>query len=91
MPESLLVAAREHRLGRFARRDQHGPAPQGRLGVRVFAELLFPRAPPPGAGRLVVDGCSAVHRRAGGGLLKQVVERLALAVIERAEHLVLDR
>jgi hypothetical protein len=85
-----LVAAREHRLGRFAPRGQHGQPLQRRLGVREFAQLLFPTHPV-GIDRLVVDGCSAAHRRAGGRLLKQVVERLALAVIERAEHLVLDR
>jgi hypothetical protein len=39
---------------------------------------------------LVVYGFSAVHHGAGGGLLEQGVERFALAVIERAEHL-LDR
>jgi hypothetical protein len=82
------VAAREHRLGRFAPRDQHGQPPRRRLGVREFAQLLFPTHPV-GVDRLVVDG--AAHRRAGGRPLKQAVERLALAVIERAEHLVLDR
>jgi hypothetical protein len=46
---------------------------------------------PRGIDRLVVEGVTAVHRRTGSGLLKQVVERLALAVIERAEHIVLDR
>jgi hypothetical protein len=80
----------EHRLGRSAPRDQHGRPLQRRLGVRECAQVLFP-AHPAGIDRLVVDGCRAAHRRAGGCLLKQVVERLALAVIERAEHLVLDR
>jgi hypothetical protein len=43
-----------------------------------------------GMDHLVVDGFSAVHCCAVGRLLKQAVERLALALIERAEHLVLD-
>jgi hypothetical protein len=85
-----LVAAREHRFGRFALRGRHGQPPQRRLGVREFAQLLFP-ALPVGMDRLVVDGCRAAHRRAGGRLLKQAVERLALGVVERAEDLVLDR
>ncbi len=46
---------------------------------------------PRGTDHLVVDGLSAVHYRAVGRLLKQVVERLALTLVERAEHLVLDR
>jgi hypothetical protein len=63
-----------------------------RCGAWVSASwrsLLFPTHPA-GIDRLVVDGFSAAHRRAGGRLLKQAVERLALAVIERAEYLVLD-
>ena len=43
-----------------------------------------------GITQLVVDGFSAVHHRAVGRLLKHAVERLALSLIERAEHLVLD-
>jgi hypothetical protein len=67
-----------------------GPDLQSRGGVREFTRVLSP-ADPVRMDRLVVDGYIAVHHRAGGRLTKQVVERLALAVIERAEHLVLDR
>jgi hypothetical protein len=80
--------------------DQHGGAAAGlpesvRAGAPPWVSASSrscssPRARPPGVDRLVVEGFSAVHRRAGGGLLKQVVKRLALAVIERGEHLVLD-
>ncbi len=45
MPESLPGRGREHRLGRFAPRDQHGQPPQRRLGVRELAQLLFPAHP----------------------------------------------
>ena len=91
MAESLPGRAREHRLGRFAPRDQHGPSRRSAVWVSASSRSYASARAPPGVGRLVVEGFSAVHRRAGGGLLKQVVERLALAVIERAEHLVLDR
>jgi hypothetical protein len=37
MPESLPRRGREHRLGRFALRDQHGQGLQRRLGVRRLA------------------------------------------------------
>ncbi len=46
-----------------------------------------------GAGPLRTDHlvlCLAGHDRADGRLLKQVIERLALSMVERAEQLVLD-
>jgi hypothetical protein len=39
-PQSFLGRRREHSLGRFAPRDQHGQAPQCRLGVREFVQFL---------------------------------------------------
>jgi hypothetical protein len=38
-----------------------------------------------------VDRFSAGRHGANGGLLEQDIERFALAVVERAEYLVLDR
>jgi hypothetical protein len=69
---------------------RHPPTTWGTTAHGLPARLLLSHAPR-WTDHLVVDGLSAVHYRAVGCLLKESVERLALSLVERAEHLVLDR